>query len=151
MTSLEERIRDDIKTAMKSGAKDDLEVLRMLMADAKNVAIKAGGERTGLSDELVLGVLRKGVKTRTEAADMYAEAGRDDLQAKERFQIEVLKRYLPAEMSEAELEVIVDTVIVELGASTKKEMGLVMKTVMERVEGRADGKAVSSIVAARLG
>lgn len=151
MPSLEERIRDDIKTAMKSGAKDDLEVLRMLMSDVKNAAIKAGGERTGLDDELVMSVLRKGVKSRTEAADMYAEAKRDDLEQKERFQIEVLKRYLPAEMSEAELEVIVDTVIVETGASSKKEMGLVMKTVMERVEGRADGKAVSSIVAARLG
>ncbi|GJM21860.1 MAG: aspartyl-tRNA amidotransferase subunit B [Planctomycetota bacterium] len=151
MTSLEARLRDDIKSAMKSGEKDALEVLRMLLADAKNVAIKEGGERTGLSDELVMNVLRKGVKTRAEAAKMYADAGRDDLESKERFQIEVLKQYLPAEMSEAELEVIVDTVIVELGASTKKEMGLVMKTVMERTEGRADGKRVSAIVGARLG
>jgi len=151
MTSLEERIRDDIKTAMKAGEKEALEVLRMLLADAKNVAIKEGGERTGLSDELVMNVLRRGVKTRAEAASMYAEAGREDLESKERFQIDLLKQYLPSEMSDAELEVIVDTVIVELGASSKKEMGLVMKTVMGRTEGRADGKRVSSIVGSRLG
>ena len=151
MPSLEERLRDDVKNAMKSGAKDELELLRTLLADLKNAAIKEGGERTGLDDDFVLKVLRRAVKTRTESADVYAEAGRKDLEEKERFQIEIVKRYLPAEMSEAELEVIVDTVIVEVGAESKKDMGKVMKAVLAKTEGRADGKVVSQIVGRRLG
>lgn len=150
MSTIESQIKDDIKAAMKGGRKDELEVLRMLMSDAKNVAIDAGLDRTGVDDETFLQVLRKGVKTRTESADMYAEAARKDLEDKERFQIEVLRKYMPAELSEAELEVIVDTVIVELGASSKKEMGAVMKEVMVRTGGRADGRKVSAVVGARL-
>ncbi|MCB9897844.1 MAG: GatB/YqeY domain-containing protein [Planctomycetes bacterium] len=148
--SLEARIKDDIKAAMKSGNKDDLEVLRMVISDVKNTAIAEGLERAGFDDELVLRTLRRGIKTRTESAEMYEKAGRNDLSSKERAQIEVLERYLPAQMSVAELEVVVDTVIVELGASTKKDMGRVIKEVVARVEGRADGKAVSSVVGGRL-
>lgn len=150
MTNLETRLKDDIKTAMKSGAKDELEVLRTILSDIKNAAIAEGLEREGFDDEIVIKVLRRGVKTRSESAEMYRTAERADLENKERFQIEVLRRYLPTEMSSAELEVIVDTVIVELGATSKKEMGAVMKGVMARTGGRADGKAVSGIVAGRL-
>lgn len=150
MTTLETRLKNDIKTAMKSGAKDDLEVLRTVISDIKNAAIAEGLSREGFGDEIVLKILRKGVKTRSESAEMFREAKREDLESKERFQIEVLRRYLPAEMSTAEIEVIVDTVIVELGATTKKEMGAVMKEVKVRTEGRADGKVVSGIVATRL-
>jgi len=150
MTTLESRLREDIKTAMKGGRKDELEVLRTLMADLKNAAIEAGGERTGLDDDLVLRVLRRGVKTRSESRDMYREAGRKDLEEREAFQIDVLERYLPAPMSEAEIEVIVDTVITELGAETKKDMGRVMKEVMARIGSAADGKLVSKAVGGRL-
>ena len=150
MTSIEARVKEDIKTAMKAGKKDELEVLRMLMSDVKNAAISAGGERSGVEDDVVVGVLRKGVKTRNESAEMYAKAGRDELEQKERFQIEVLRRYLPAEMSDAEVEVIVDTVIVELGASTKKDMGRVVKEVMSRTGGRVDGGRVAAAVGGRL-
>lgn len=150
MTSLETRIKDDMKAAMKSGAKDELEVLRTILSDLKNAAIAAGGERTGMDDEQVLKVLRRGVKTRNESADMYRDAGRDDLEGKERFQIGVLERYLPAALSEDELVTVVDAVIAELGASSKKEMGAVMKEVMVRTGGRADGKAVSALVGGKL-
>ncbi len=150
MSTLESQVKEDIKAAMKAGRKDELAVLRMLMSDVKNAAINAGGDRTGVDDETFVQVLRKGVKTRTESADMYKEAGRQDLEEVERFQIDVLRRYLPAELSEAELEVIVDTVIVELGAKTKKDMGGGMKEVMARTAGRCDGRKVSSIVGARL-
>lgn len=150
MTTLETRIREDIKSAMKGGRKDELEVLRTLMADVKNAAIEAGGDRTGLEDELVMKVLRRGVKTRSEARDMYRDAGRKDLEEREAFQIGVLEQYLPAPMSEAEIEVIVDTVITELGAETKKDMGRVMKEVMTRVGAAADGKLVSKAVGGRL-
>ena len=151
MTSLEARVKEDIKAAMKGGRKDDLEVLRMLMSEVKNAAIRAGTERSGVDDEVVLKVIRKGVKSRAEAAAMYKDAGRQDLEDKETFQIGVLKRYLPAELSDAEVEVIVDTVIAEFGATDRKQMGRVMKEVMSRLGGRADGKQVSAAVGARLG
>jgi hypothetical protein len=150
MSTIESQIKDDIKAAMKAGRKEELEVLRMLMSDAKNVAINNGLDRTGVEDDIFMKVLRKGVKTRTESADMYREAAREDLEQKERFQIEVLRKYMPAELSEAELEVIVDTVIVETGATSKKEMGGVIKEVMVRTAGRCDGRKVSAIVGTRL-
>ena len=150
MTTIEARVKDDIKAAMKSGLKEELELLRMLMADVKNVAIAEGLDRTGVDDGILVRVLRKGVKSRTESADMYREAARTDLEAKERFQIEILRRYLPAELSDAEVEVIVDTVILEMGAETKKDMGRVVKEVLARTEGRVDGRRVSQAVGARL-
>ena len=150
MTTLEQRLKDDIKAAMKSGAKEDLEVLRMLVSDAKNVAINSGQDRSGLPDDLVLKVLQKAVKTRTESAEMYAKGGRQDLVDRERAQIEVVRRYLPDSLTEAEIEVIVDTVIVETGAKDKSAMGAVIKAVMARLAGRAEGSTVSRIVASRL-
>ena len=151
MSTLQARIQDDVKAAMKAGRKEELEVLRMLLADVKNAAIASHADRSAVSDEAVLAVVRRGVKTRSESLETYREAGRADLADRESFQIKVLKRYLPAEISSAEIEVIVDTVIVELGAETKRDMGRVMKAVMARVGGRAEGKVVSGIVASRLG
>jgi len=150
MTTLEQRLKDDVKTAMKEGRKADLEVLRMILSDMKNVAINEGGERTGFEDEFVMKILRKGVKTRTESATMYAEAGRDDLEQKERAQITVLEAYLPQAMDGDELSALVDAVIADLGAQTKKDMGKVMKEVMVRSSGRADGKQVSALVGPKL-
>ena len=150
MTSLEERMKDDIKTAMKAGAKADLEVLRMLISDAKNVAIASGAERSGIGDDVMLRVLQKAVKTRAESCELYARGGRQDLVDHEQFQIEVIKRYLPAVLSEAEIEVVVDTVIVELGARDKTAMGKVIKESMARLKGAADGSLVSRVVSARL-
>ena len=150
MTSLETRLKDDVKAAMKKGAREELEVLRMILSDAKNVAIASGGERSGLSDEVMLGVLRKAVKTRSEAAELYARGGRKDLEEREKAQMEIVRRYLPAEVSEAEIEVVVDTVIVNLGATSKADMGRVMKEAMARLSGRAEGASVSRIVASRL-
>jgi uncharacterized protein YqeY len=150
MTSIEARMREDIKVAMKAGRREQLEVLRMLMSDLKNAAIQSGLERTGIGDEIALAVLRRGVKTRSESADLYAKGGRQDLEQRELMQIEVLRQYLPAELSDAELEVIVDTVIVELGAKGKRDMGRVMKEALSRTSGRVDGKKVSAIVGARL-
>ena len=151
MTTLEDRLKADVTAAMKSGAKEELEVLRMLLSDAKNVAIASGAERTGIPDEVVLKVLKKGVKTRTESVEVYTKAGRDELAAREKAQIEVIQRYLPAQLSEVEVEVVVDTVIVELGATDKKAMGQVIKAVMAKLGGAGDGGMVSRIVAGRLG
>jgi uncharacterized protein YqeY len=101
MTSLETRLKDDVKAGMKKGAREELEVLRMLLSDAKNVAIAAGGERSGLSDEVMLGVLRKAVKMRTEAAALYAKGVRKDLEDRDHAQIAIITPYLPADVSEA--------------------------------------------------
>ena len=150
MTTLQARLAEDVKDAMKGGRKDELEVLRTLTADAKKTAIDTGLDRTNIPDDVMLKVIRKGVKSRRESVELFQKGGRDDLVAREQFQIDVLQRYLPAEMSDAELEVIVDTVLVELGASDKSAMGAVMKAVLAKVEGRADGKRVSPIVAKRL-
>ncbi|RKY19285.1 MAG: GatB/YqeY domain-containing protein [Planctomycetota bacterium] len=151
MTTLEKRLKDDVKLAMKAGAKDDLVVLRMVLSELKNAAINEGMEREGFEDAFVLRILRKGVKTRSESAQMYADASRPELEAVERAQIAVLERYLPSALPAEELAALVDAVISELGASSKKEMGAVMKAVMARSQGRADGKAVSALVAGKLG
>jgi len=151
MNELENRLKEDVKAAMRSGRKDELDVLRMLIAEVKNVAIAKGLERSGVPDDIVLAVLQKAVKTRSESAELYARGGRKDLEQREVQQIEVVRRYLPAELSDAELELVVDTVIVELGAREKADMGRVMKAVLARLAGRADGKRVSGVVAARLG
>lgn len=149
--SLQSRLEQDMKAAMKSGAKADLEVLRMLLSDVKNAAIAEGLERSGVDDGLVLKVLRRAVKTRLESAETYASAGRKDLEERERHQIMVVERYLPSEMSDAELAALVDVVATEQGAQDKKAMGAVMKEVLQRAEGRVDGKRASAAVARRLG
>ena len=151
MPSVETRLQEDVKAAMKAGRKDELEVLRTILADVKNAAIAEGLERTGVPDDVVLRVVRRGIKTRTESATLYADAGRTDLADKERFQIGVLERYLPAQASEAEIEQVVDAVVAELGATDKQAMGAVMKAALARLGGAADGKQVSRVVAARLG
>lgn len=151
MPTVESRLKDDIKAAMKAGQKEELAVLRTIMADAKNVAISQGLDRTGLSDDLMLKVLRKAIKSRMESAALYSDAGRKDLADVETFQIGVIKRYMPAEVSEAEIELVVDTVMVEMDTSDKSAMGKVIKEALARLEGGADGKTVQRIVASRLG
>lgn len=150
MTSLQQRLQDDIKNAMKAGKKDELELLRMLASDVKNAAIRDGGDRSAVPDDVVQQVLRKGVKSRAEAAALYEQGGRQDLVDKEVFQIGILERYLPAQAAEDEVVAVVDAVIAELGVTDKKGMGLVMKAALIRLEGRADGKSVSRIVGTRL-
>src|SRR4029453_3794726 len=100
-----------VKAAMKAGAKGDLDVLRMVMSEARAAAMASGPERPDIPDELMLKVLQKAVKTRTEAGEAFAKGGRQDLVDNERAQIEVIKRYLPAAPTEAEVEAVVDAVL----------------------------------------
>ena len=150
MSSLESRLREDVKTAMKAGAKEELEVLRMLISEGKKIVIDSGAAADAIPDDVLLKVLKKGVKTRTESAEMYAKAGRKDLLDVERFQIGVIERYLPKTLGEPEVGAAVDAVIRELGATDKAAMGKVIKAVMARLAGQADGQMVSRLVAARL-
>jgi uncharacterized protein YqeY len=142
--TLEERLKDDIAAALKAGDRRRVHALRLVLAELQ----KAHKDARDGADELA--VLRRERKRRLEAEDAYAGAGRDDLAAAERFEAELIEGYLPAELSEAELQAIVGDAVAETGASSPKEMGKVMSVVMDRVEGRADGKRVSGLVREKL-
>jgi len=150
MTTLHERLLSDVKAAMKSGAAKDLEVLRLLLSDARYAAAAAGVEDDAIPDEVMLKVLRKAVKTRSESIAMFGQGGRQDLIDREALQIEVIKRYLPAEVGAADIERTVAAVMAELGARTKADMGRVIKEVKARLGGGADGGAISRAVGERL-
>jgi len=145
--SIRERILEDIKVAMR--AKDELtrDTLRMLRSDLGKEELTLDRE---LSEDDVMGVLVRGVKTRTDSAAQYDEGGRPELAEKERLEIEVIRRYLPEALDEDEAKAAVAQAIRELDASTKKDMGRVMKTLRERHGARLDGKLAARLVAASL-
>lgn len=142
--TLEERLKADATAALKGGDRARVHALRLVLSEVQ----KAHKESGGRADEQA--VLRRERKRRMEAAEAYAAAGRDDLASGERSEAEVIEAYLPAELSDAELHAIVGDAVAETGASSPKEMGRVMSLVMERVEGRADGKRVSGLVREKL-
>jgi len=150
MATLQDRIREDVKAAMKAGRREDLEVLRVLLSDAQQVAIDAGAASNDVTDEVMLKVLQKAVKTRAESIEHFDKGGRKDLADRERFQVSVVQRYLPAAAGEDEIARVVDAVIAETGAQGKAAMGRVIKESMARLAGRAEGGAVSRIVGSRL-
>jgi uncharacterized protein YqeY len=137
-----EQIQSDVKDAMRAGEKDRVGALRMVLSELQKAA-KEGG-----SDELA--VLRRERKRRLESASAYRDAGRDDLAAGEEAEGELIGGYLPAELSETELEAIVKEAVRESGAQSAKDMGSAMKHAMAAVDGRADGKRVSGLVRAAL-
>ena len=136
------RIADDIKQAMRSKDKARLLVLRSLKTDLMNRKIE---KRAELSDEEALEVVRKAAKSREQAAELYDKGERPQLAATERAEIEILRDYLPQALSEQELRELVQAAVTETGASGMQDMGAVMSLVMERSEGRADGKSASGI------
>lgn len=141
--SLTEQLQADMKTAMRDGDAHRRDTLRMAIAAVQNAA---KDKRADLTDEEALSVLTKQVKTRREAIEAYAAAGRDDLAAKEQAEIDVLQPYLPAQMGEDEVRALVTEAIASSGASSPRDMGRVMGALMPKVKGRADGKLVSSLV-----
>ena len=143
--SVLEQVQADAAAALKAGDRERAGRLRTLASELQKAAKEAGG---GGLDEIA--VLRRERKRRLEAADAYAEAGRDDLAAAERGEAELIEGYLPGELSDEELEALVGDAVAETGASSPKEMGRVMSLVMPRVEGRADGRRVSAVVKEKL-
>lgn len=141
--SVEQRLNADMKTAMRSRDKVALGAIRMARGALKNRAIDAGQELSDAEAFKVLGTL---IKQRRESAEAFDAAGRDEDAAKERAEAEVLKRYLPAQLGDDELEAIVREVIAAVGASSPRDMGKVMKPVLAKVGGQADGKRVSGLV-----
>ncbi len=142
---IKEHILVDLKEAMKLKDEMRLSVLRMLLSDIKNEEV-SGSERRELADDEVISVLRRAIKRRKEAAEQFRKGGREEMAEKEEKEIECIEKYLPPSLSDDELKVIIQGAITELGANSIKDMGKVMKFVMDKVSGRADGKAVSEMV-----
>ena len=148
--SFQSRIDNDIKEAMKAREAERLGVLRMLKASLKNVAIEKGGITFELSDADATAVVRKELKKRQDSIESFTKGGRPELAAKETSEAAVLAAYLPQALSAEELEQLVKDCIAETGATSKAQMGAVMKLAGEKAAGRADGRALSAAVGAAL-
>lgn len=142
--TLAQRVDEDLKSAMKAREELKVSTLRMLKAAASNAAISKG--KQALEDGEMVDVISKLVKQREESVAAYTKGNRLDLAQKEETESKILKSYLPAQLSEAELKEIVQQAIRESGASGPQAMGVVMKLVMPKVAGRADGKRVNELV-----
>ena len=145
--SLKNRIQDDVKDAMRARDRERLPVLRMITAAIKQKEID---ERIEPDETAVLAVLDKMAKQRRESLEQYEKAGREDLAKQERFELELLKDYLPEQLSEEDLGALIAQAIEETGASSMRDMGAVMGKLRGQVQGRADMKAVSQTVKNQL-
>ena len=145
--SLKDRIQEDMKAAMRAKDKSRLGAIRLILAAIKQREID---ERIELDDTQMLGVLEKMIKQRRESLAQYQNAGRDDLAAQETFEIELIQSYLPAPLSEADLETLIANAITATGARSLRDMGKIMALIKDQAQGRADLAAVSARVKARL-
>ena len=150
MSDLASRIPEDLKAAMKAKDTVALAVIRALKTAMTNASIEKDGVSTPLDDAEETTLIRKQIKQRQDSITQFTAAGRTELAATEQAEIAVLEKYLPANLSAEEIAAIVDTAIAETGASSKADMGKVMKLAQERAAGRADGKTLSQEVAKRL-
>jgi uncharacterized protein YqeY len=144
--SLALKIDEQIKEAMKAKDADRLGVLRMLKSAMKYAVIEKYGAEGEAKDEDVLAAVRKEIKKRQDSIEAFEKGGRPEQVTKEKAEMKILEAYLPAAMSEADLEKLVKAVIAELGATDKKGMGAVMKACQAKAAGRADNRALSALV-----
>ena len=143
-------IDNDLKDAMRAKEAAKLGVLRMLKAALKNASIEKGGADTVLDESEIATVIRKQVKQRQDSIESYEKGNRPELAAAERTEIEILTAYLPQALSAEAIAALVREAIVETGATSRKEMGAVMKIVNAKAAGRADGRALSTEVQKQL-
>jgi uncharacterized protein YqeY len=146
--SLREKILEDIKSAMKNKEAERLSAIRMMQSAVKYREIEL--RPNPITDQDILGVIKKLTKQRKDSISEFAKAGRQDLVDKETFELKVLEEYLPAQMSAADVTRIVEEVIKAQGATTQKQMGAVIKEVMAKTGGQADGKMISDLVRSKL-
>ena len=146
-TSLKNRIMEDMKGALRQGEKSRLAAIRLILAAIKQQEVDT---RCQLDDSQIMSVMDKMVKQRRESLSQFSKAGRDDLVAKEQFELDIIKAYMPKELSAEDIENLVSAVIAETGAATMKDMGKVMSKLKPQLVGRADMAAVSAKVKARL-
>ncbi|MBK1835125.1 GatB/YqeY domain-containing protein [Roseibacillus ishigakijimensis] len=150
MATLSEQITEDIKSAMRAKDTVTLGTLRALKSALKNSAIEKGGADAVLDDSEVTAVIRKQIKQRQDSITQFEQAGRTELAEKEKSEIAVLEGYLPAALTQEEIDQAVAEAIAETGATSRAEMGKVMKVLQEKTEGRADGKTLSQAVQNKL-
>jgi hypothetical protein len=146
--SLKQRISDDMKAAMRGGEKERLAVIRLILAAIKQREVD---ERIELDEAQTLAVLEKMLKQRRDSIVQFDAAGRVDLADVERAEMAVIEAYLPAKLSEAELDALIDAAITQTGASSPRDMGKVVGAVKQQAAGRADMAQVSARIKARLG
>jgi uncharacterized protein YqeY len=146
--SLKERITEDMKAAMRAKDSERLGTIRMLTAAIKQREVDA---RIQLDDTQVLAVLEKMIKQRKESVAQFTSGGRDDLVAKENKEIELLQAYMPAQLSEAELDALIADALAKSGATSIKDMGKAMGLLKQSAQGRADMGVVSAKLKAKLG
>ena len=145
--SLKERIQEDMKAAMRSGDKDRLGTIRLIMAAVKQREVD---ERITLDDTQLLAVLEKMGKQRRESIAQFQAGGRADLVAKENAELTIINAYMPARLADDELDALINQAISETGASSIKDMGKVMAIIKSKAQGRADMAAVGARIKARL-
>jgi uncharacterized protein YqeY len=146
--SIKDRIQQDMKDAMRARDKERLGTIRLILSAIKQREVD---ERIELDDVQVIVVLDKMVKQRRESIAIFEQAGRDDLVAKEKAELEVIQPYLPAALSEDEITQLIDAALAATGASSIKDMGKVMAQLKPELQGRADMSVVSAMIKARLG
>ena len=146
--SLREKITEDMKTAMKARETEKLGAIRLLQSALKQ---KEVDERVVLTDDMVLAIIEKMLKQRKDSIEQYTAGNRLDLVAKEQFEVGVLSAYMPAQLSDADVNAILEAIIAETGATSAKDMGKVMNALRPKVAGRADMGKLSALVKARLG
>ncbi len=151
--TLKARIASDIRQALKAGDRTKVSVLRMVSARIleKEVELRSSkGRDYSLNDEETTGVIVAYAKQRKQSIESYRQAEREDLATQEEKELEILQEYLPKQLSESEIEALVEEAIQETGASSPGDMGNVMRALMPRLKGAADGKVVNSIVRQKL-
>jgi len=149
--TLQERLDSDLKEAMRAKDATTLGVLRMLKSALKYTAIEKSGAQAELSDAEAAQVIRKQAKQRQDSIESFEKGGRAELAAKEKKELSILNAYLPQAMSADELSKVVRETIAEIGATSKAQMGAVMKALQAKVGGRSDGKTLSQEVTRQLG
>jgi len=147
-SSIYERLQADIKEAMKARAADQVTALRTLMAQIKDATVNAGKD---VADAEVAAVISKAIKQRQDSVEQFRAGGREDLASREQAEIDLFRKYMPKQLSEAEIEDLARKAMAESGATGKADLGKVMKVLMPQVKGKADGKLVNTVVGRLLG
>jgi len=150
MSTFAELIMEDLKAAMKAKDTVALSTLRALKTALTNTAIESGNKDNIVDETTALALVRKQIKQRQDSIEQFLSANRPELAESEKAEISVLEKYLPAALSDAEVDAIVDAAIHETGATSKADMGKVMGIVQAKAAGRADGKTLSQAVMKRL-
>jgi len=142
-----DQIQNDMKTALKNGEKIKANTLRLLISKLKNKAIEV---RSSLDDKQILQVIQKIAKQHKESIRMYKDGNREDLVKQEQAELDIIEEYLPSMMSEEEVNIVVESIIQETGATTMADFGKVMPQVMKKGAGKIDGSIAQSILKSKL-